>query len=57
MSPVFRPYRPRDREACLAVFRSNVPRCFAPRARIVAAWLEAQAPSEENLHDQDSPHS
>lgn len=30
MSPAFRPYQPHDREACLAVFRSNVPRYFAP---------------------------
>ncbi|WP_218022956.1 hypothetical protein, partial [Calidithermus terrae] len=41
MSLVFRPYHPHDREACLAVFRSNVPRFFAPHEeREFAGFLD-----------------
>ncbi|MER3443335.1 MAG: hypothetical protein C4342_00980 [Armatimonadota bacterium] len=41
MSPAFRPYQPHDREACLAVFRSNVPRFFAPHEeREFAGFLD-----------------
>jgi Ser-tRNA(Ala) deacylase AlaX len=36
--PSFRPYRPGDREACLALFDANTPEFFAPNER--AAYIE-----------------
>lgn len=40
--PVLRPYAPRDRAACLAIFDGNMPRFFAPEERAdFVAFLEA----------------
>lgn len=40
-SPPMRPYAPEDREACLALFDSNVPDFFRPQEREeYVAWLD-----------------